>query len=122
MIKRLFRAGAVLGVVLPYAYFVPFLLTSGPDVGLFFRQLFASHISAFFGVDVIVSALVLWVFVFAEGRRLGMRCGTCGSMWSARWWWGCRCRCFSMRARGIECKRDDGPLTNIPHRGILKVI
>lgn len=73
MAKRLYLAGAVLGVVLPYAYFVPFLLEHGLDMGLFFGQLFGSHIAAFFGVDVIVSSLVLWVFVFVEGRRLGIK-------------------------------------------------
>lgn len=73
MVRQLYLAGAVVGIVLPYAYFLPFLLEHGLDVGLLFSQLFASHISAFFGVDVIVSTLVLWVFVFAEGRRLGMR-------------------------------------------------
>ena len=29
--------------------------------------------SGFFGLDVIVSAVVLWVFVGSEGRRLGVR-------------------------------------------------
>jgi hypothetical protein len=73
MLKRLYLVGALLGLVLPYAYLIPFLLEHGLDMRLFFSQLFASHISAFFGVDVIVSSLVLWVFVFAEGRRRSMR-------------------------------------------------
>ncbi len=38
-----------------------------------FHQLFANRIGGFFGLDVIVSSLVLWVFVFAEGRRVGMQ-------------------------------------------------
>jgi hypothetical protein len=33
----------------------------------------ANRISAFFGLDVIVSSLVLWVFVLVEGRREGIR-------------------------------------------------
>jgi hypothetical protein len=40
---------------------------------LLFKQLFANHISAFFGLDVIVSSFVLWLFVFSEGRRRSMR-------------------------------------------------
>jgi predicted exporter len=43
------------------------------DLSLFFNQLFANGIAAFFGLDVIVSALVLWVFIFSEGARIGMR-------------------------------------------------
>jgi hypothetical protein len=71
--RPLYLVGAVLGTLLPYAYFAPFLLENGLDISLFVQQLFANHIAAFFGVDVIVSSLVLWVFVFAEGRRRGMR-------------------------------------------------
>ncbi len=64
---------AVLGTVLPYAYFVPFVATNGLNFPLLIEQLFANQISAFFGMDVLVSALVLWAFVFSEGRRRGMR-------------------------------------------------
>jgi hypothetical protein len=73
MLKRLYLLGAILGTALPYAFFVPFLLEHGLNIGLLLNQLFANDISAFFGMDVIVSSLVLWVFIFAEGRWLGMR-------------------------------------------------
>jgi hypothetical protein len=36
---------------------------------VFFKQLFQNPVSAFFGVDVIVSSVALWLFVFSEGRR-----------------------------------------------------
>lgn len=52
---------------------VPFLAAHGFDMPLLFRQLFQNSVSAFFGMDVIVSSLVLWLFVFSEGRRRGMR-------------------------------------------------
>jgi hypothetical protein len=35
--------------------------------------MFGNPVAAFFVMDVVVSALVLWAFIFAEGRRLGMR-------------------------------------------------
>jgi hypothetical protein len=69
----LFLIGAILGAVLPLSYLVPFLMTNGLDLPLLFRQLFQNNVSAFFGVDVIVSALVLWLFVFSEGPRRGMK-------------------------------------------------
>ncbi len=61
------------GAVLPYWQFAPWVLKNGLNLRLFFEQLFANRISAFFGMDVLVSALVLWVFVRAEGSRLGVR-------------------------------------------------
>lgn len=72
MKRNLYLLGAILGVTLPYAFFVPFLLENGPDVGLFAAQMVGTPIAAFFVMDVVVSSLVLWVFIFTEGRRLGM--------------------------------------------------
>jgi hypothetical protein len=43
------------------------------DLSLFVTELFSTRIGAFFGLDVIVSALVLFVFVATEGRRLAIR-------------------------------------------------
>lgn len=47
----------ILGIVLPYSQFVPFLLEQGLNLNLFFEQLFVNRISTFFGMDVIVSSL-----------------------------------------------------------------
>jgi hypothetical protein len=69
----LFLLAAIIGAVLPLSYLAPFLATHGLDLPLIFKQLFQNNISAFFGLDVIVSALVLCLFVFNEGRRRGMK-------------------------------------------------
>jgi hypothetical protein len=69
----LYLAAAILGTILPLSQLIPFLAEAGFDVPLFFRQLFQNHVSAFFGMDVIVSSVVLWLFVFSEGRRRGMK-------------------------------------------------
>jgi hypothetical protein len=62
----------VLGTVFPCLQLLPFLREHGLDLRLFFQQLFASPVSGFFGMDVIVSSVVLWVLVFVEGRRAGV--------------------------------------------------
>lgn len=58
------------GIVLPYWQLVPWLTEHGFNLALLCRELFATRIGAFFGLDVAVSALVLFVFIFAEGRRV----------------------------------------------------
>jgi Terpene cyclase DEP1 len=73
LMQWLYLVAAILGAVLPLSQLIPFLAAHGLDVPLLFRQLFQTHASAFFGLDVIVSSLVLWLFVFSEGRRRGMR-------------------------------------------------
>jgi uncharacterized protein DUF2834 len=69
----LYLAAAVLGTALPLSQLAPFLAAHGPDARLFAAQLFANHVSAFFGLDVLVSSLALWLFVFSEGRQRGMK-------------------------------------------------
>lgn len=71
--KHLYLVLCVLGTVLPYSRFLPFVLEHGLDLRLFFEQLFSTPIGAFFGWDVIVSTLVLWVLVFVEGRRANVK-------------------------------------------------
>jgi hypothetical protein len=63
----------VLGLVLPYSQFVPWLLEHGLNVALLVRELFANRISAFFAMDLIVSAIVLIWFIQSEGKRLRVR-------------------------------------------------
>ena len=69
----LYLIAAILGTILPLSHLLPFLSAHGLDLPLFFRQLFQTDISSFFGVDVIVSGLTLLVFIPREGRRLGMK-------------------------------------------------
>jgi hypothetical protein len=72
-LRHVYLILGVIGVLLPYSQLVPWFLQHGLDLSLFFPQLFANRIGGFFGLDVIVSSFVLWVFVFSEGGRIGLR-------------------------------------------------
>ena len=71
--RYLYLILCLLGIVIPYSQFVPWLLEHGLNVGLFFRELFVNRISAFFAMDVILSAIVLIWFIQSEGKRLQVR-------------------------------------------------
>lgn len=71
--KNIYLFLCVLGVVLPYSQFVPWVMENGLHVGLLFRQVFANRASGFFGMDVLVSSVVLVVFMQMERRRLAIR-------------------------------------------------
>ena len=71
--KNLYLVLCVAGTALPYSQFIPFLRAHGLNLQLFFQQLFSTRIGGFFGMDVIVSSMVLWVLVLTEGRRVGVR-------------------------------------------------
>jgi hypothetical protein len=71
--KTLYLGLCIVGTILPYSQLLPFLLAHGLDIRLIFEQLFSNRIGGFFGLDVIVSSIVLWVLVLTEGRRLGVK-------------------------------------------------
>jgi hypothetical protein len=71
--KTIYLGLCFAGAALPYWQFVPWLMQHGMNLPLFVRELFANRISAFFGMDVLVSAIVLIVFMRVEGRRLKIR-------------------------------------------------
>jgi hypothetical protein len=63
---------ALIGTVLPYSQFLPWLAEHGPNVPLLLTELFSTRAGAFFGLDVLVSAVVLIAFIRREGARRKM--------------------------------------------------
>ncbi len=59
---------SVVGAVVPYSQFVPWLAEHGPNIRLMATELFSTRIGAFFGLDVLVSAVALLAFIRHEGR------------------------------------------------------
>jgi uncharacterized protein DUF2834 len=70
--KTLYAVLFVVGCVLPLSQLVPWVMAHGVAPGLFVRELFANRISGFFGLDVIVSAVVLLAWIWDERRRRGL--------------------------------------------------
>jgi hypothetical protein len=64
---------AVLGTVVPYLFFLQFLLENGLDLVLFAEQMLGTEIAAFFTWDVVISTLAVLTLIFTEGRRLQMK-------------------------------------------------
>jgi hypothetical protein len=71
--RHLFLALCLVGLTLPNAAFWPWLGAHGFAPRQFISDLFANGVSSFFGLDVVVAALALIIFVELEGRRLGIR-------------------------------------------------
>jgi uncharacterized membrane-anchored protein len=72
-LRYLYLVLALIGLFLPYSQFVSWIMKHHAlNMSLFIRDLFANQISAFFAMDVIVSAVVLLLFIQSEGKRLRM--------------------------------------------------
>jgi Terpene cyclase DEP1 len=71
--RKLYFSLALLGLVIPYSQFLPWLAIHGPNLRLFIDELFSNRIGAFFGCDVLLSAVVLLGFIRREGARRKMQ-------------------------------------------------
>jgi hypothetical protein len=68
--RRLYLGFCFLGLLVPNSLFFPWLIEHGANPQRFVQDMFANDVSAFFGMDVVISAIVLGAFVLIEGGRL----------------------------------------------------
>jgi hypothetical protein len=71
-LRHAYLALCIVGTVLPYWQLAPWVMEHRLDLALLGQELFATRIGAFFGLDVVVSAIVLLLFIFVEGRRVAV--------------------------------------------------
>jgi hypothetical protein len=71
--KQVYLLLALLGLIFPYYFFGSFLVAHGLDMRLLVQQLFANDLSTFFVVDVIISSIVFWIFLYREAHRYQMK-------------------------------------------------
>jgi uncharacterized protein DUF2834 len=67
--QRTYLVLCVLGTVLPYSQFGPWLFDHGLDLELLWDELTVNRIERFFVLDVLVSAVAVFALVLSEGRR-----------------------------------------------------
>jgi|ERR1041384_706518 hypothetical protein len=76
--KRTYTALCLLGFIVPYYFLARFIAEHGLHLSLLINQVMASPGSAFFAVDVVISSVVLWVFIYHETRKR-----------TIEFWWVC---------------------------------
>ena len=73
MKKNIYLVLALLGLLIPYYFLFKFLGSNGLNISLLVQQLFANNISTFFAVDLVISILVFWIYMFEEANKLQMK-------------------------------------------------
>lgn len=71
--KIFYALMCVLGVILPFSQFLPWLYENGLNLSTLFQEAVENRISAFAWLDVMVSAVALIGFILAEGIRLSIK-------------------------------------------------
>ncbi len=69
-IKNFYLVSFIIGTIMPYWQFGNFLLENGFNMSLFFKQLFANRVSAFFAYDVIISIIITVVFIIYNKKDI----------------------------------------------------
>ena len=71
--KNIFLVLAILGFVAPYLFFVQVPPESLADFSGLIQPLFANNFMKGVAMDLTVSVIVFWTFVFVEGSRIQMK-------------------------------------------------
>jgi hypothetical protein len=74
--NRIYLILAGVGLIVPYYFLVTFLLEHGLDLPLLLEQLFATPISTFFAVDLLITGVVFLLYSHSEAGRIGLQ----------KWW------------------------------------
>ena len=74
MNKNLYLGLAIIGLILPYSQFVPFILDNGLNLSLIIHEITAYRLSAFAWLDVVVTAIAVIAVIVQEKNKL------------QRWW------------------------------------
>lgn len=69
MLKNFYALMAVIGTILPWYFFGTFIAANGLDIPLFVSSLFVNGAAGGFTADVLISALIFWVWSYIDANR-----------------------------------------------------
>ena len=75
--RRFYLVMAIVGTVVPWAFFANFFAANGLDVPGFIGGLFANGAAGGFSADVLISIAVFWVWSWHDAKTHSID----------RWWW-----------------------------------
>ena len=70
--KKVYLILCILGTLLPFCFFIPWLIENGVDLSQLVVDVSSSKLSLFAWADVLISAIALICFIRVDGRRQKM--------------------------------------------------
>ena len=67
--KTVYLLLAILGAIVPYAFFVGHFQAEGMGLGTFVAALLANGAAGGFASDILISSLVFWIWLLRSGAR-----------------------------------------------------
>lgn len=73
IMKTIYLLLTLLGIVLPFSQFIPWLVENGFHFPLLLQQIVENPLAVFAWLDVIVTVIVIVFMVVSEGKKLKMK-------------------------------------------------
>ncbi len=67
--KALYLVLAIVGALVPYAFFIQFFTSEGINLGVFAGALFANPAAGGFTADLLLTSSTFWLFMFQQRSR-----------------------------------------------------
>jgi hypothetical protein len=71
--KNIFLVLAIIGFIAPYYFFLQLPIENGFNLPVLMQPLFANHFMKGVAMDLTVSVIVFWFFIFTEANKLQMK-------------------------------------------------
>lgn len=69
LMKKIYLTLSVLGAVIPFSIFIPWVIDNGLDLQLLINEWFVNRISSFFAADFLISWLCFILFLVVDKKR-----------------------------------------------------
>jgi len=71
--KNIYLVLAIIGFIAPYYFFLQVSSANDFDLTSLFQQISASSLLSGIAMDLMISVIVFWVYLFAEANKLQMK-------------------------------------------------
>lgn len=68
-IKYLYILLCVIGAILPYYFFLPFIIENGINLQMITDLLFVNKVSSAFGINALITSIIFVIFISIENRK-----------------------------------------------------
>lgn len=96
-LKRIYLTAAVVGAIVPYAFFIGFAAEEGLNLMAFIEALFANGAAGGFTADLLISSAVFWIYMGSRAAMgpkpglfivlnltIGLSCALPAYLWAAQ--------------------------------------
>lgn len=67
--KKVYLGLSILGTIIPFTIFIPWVVTNGLNLPLFVSEWFSTPISQFFAADFLITWLVWMIYIFVDQKK-----------------------------------------------------